>query len=47
MLLLIYFALFLLFVAALLRWRAARFERDHALLPQRRRNGGSRVRLLE
>ncbi len=35
MLLVLYFALFLALAAGLLRWRAVRYEREHALVPQR------------
>ena len=40
---LLYFILFLAISAALLRWQAARYEREHALMPERA--GPARERL--
>jgi hypothetical protein len=37
MLVLLYLVLFLAAVGALLRWQAARYEREHALIPQAKR----------
>ncbi len=42
MLVLLYFTLFLALAGAALRWQAARYEREHALVARRPRGGGGR-----
>jgi hypothetical protein len=42
MLMLLYFTLFLALAGAALRWQAARYEREHALIARRPSRGGRR-----
>jgi hypothetical protein len=39
---LLYFTLFLALSAALLRWQAVRYEKEHALVPRRRSGPAAR-----
>jgi hypothetical protein len=47
MLWLLYVALLSALVAAFFRWRSVQYQREHAILPRKRKSSGPRVRLLE